>query len=237
MSESSPIPWPRRARQILLRVIGRIPTPESSGVVTEWFLAGTEPTEPASVWLKPGPGGTRLVLPPEYQTWCASPHNHLGAEAEVVKQLIIRTPTDGGRYVIDPSLAPEQQMLLLKAIAPADAMVNWTVDGKPVEATGTSFFWRLEPGKHIATALHREALEETGLGVEITAHAGSTTFEMAHAQIVVLCLEARVLSGRLRLSDEHDDFVWAPLPELASWPSTPAVDAFMLDYARRKQSS
>ena len=96
---------------------------------------------------------------------------------------------------------------------------------------------KVDEGEDFATALHREALEETGLGVEITAHAGSTTFEMAHAQIVVLCLEARVLSGTLRLSDEHDDFVWAPLPELARWPSTPAVDAFMLDYARRKQSS
>ena len=139
-------------RREVCRLTGRVPTPESPGVVTEWFLAGTEPTEPASVWLKPGPGGPRLVLPPEYRAWCASPHNHLGAEAEAVKQLTIRTPSDGAWYVIDPSLAPEQQMLLLEAFAPPDAKVTWTVDGQPVEPTGASFLWRLAPGKHVTAA-------------------------------------------------------------------------------------
>jgi hypothetical protein len=71
---------------------------------------------------------------------------------EAAQKLTIRIPSDGGIYVIDPGLATQQQMLPLEAIGPPGASVSWTVDGRPVESAGTSFLWKLEPGKHIANA-------------------------------------------------------------------------------------
>ncbi len=140
-------------RRSVCRLTGRIPTPDSPGIVNEWFLAGTEPVESASVWLRTGPGGTRLVLPGEYQAWCASPHNFLGAEVEAMKRLIVRTPTDGGQYMMDSSLSPEQQMMLLEALSPTGAAVIWTVAGRPVAPAGAAFLWKLQPGRHVATAV------------------------------------------------------------------------------------
>jgi 8-oxo-dGTP diphosphatase len=93
---------------------------------------------------------------------------------------------------------------------------------------------KLEEGEDFATALLREAREETGLEVRITGLAGATMYEMPQLHVVLLCMEARRVSGELRLSEEHDDLAWAPLGELARYPFSPGIGAFMLDYAKRK---
>ena len=89
-------------------------------------------------------------------------------------------------------------------------------------------------GEDFATALLREAREETGLVVQITGLAGAMTYEMAAAHIVLLCMETSRVSGELRLSEEHDELAWVPLGELARYQFTPGVGDFMLDYAKRK---
>jgi len=93
---------------------------------------------------------------------------------------------------------------------------------------------KVDDGEDFATALLREAREETGLAVQITGLAGATAYQMAAAHIVLLCMEACRVSGELRLSEEHDDLAWAPLGELARYQFTPGVGDFMLDYAKRK---
>jgi 8-oxo-dGTP diphosphatase len=93
---------------------------------------------------------------------------------------------------------------------------------------------KLDDGEDFATALLREAREETGLEVELTALAGATQFEMPKAQIVLLCMEARIIGGEVKLSEEHDDFTWVPLSELQRLRLLPGVGDFMLDYAKTK---
>jgi 8-oxo-dGTP diphosphatase len=93
---------------------------------------------------------------------------------------------------------------------------------------------KVDAGEDFATAVVREAREETGLEVEITSLAGATSFEMPAAQIVLLCLEVRIVSGEIRLSDEHDDFTWVPLQEFSRHNLPEQVREYMLDYAKRK---
>jgi len=93
---------------------------------------------------------------------------------------------------------------------------------------------KVDPGEDFATAVKREAREETALEIAIIGLAGATSFEMPQVRIVMLCLECRVMGGQLQLSKEHDDFAWVFLRDLGNWPLTDQVRSFMLDYATRK---
>ena len=93
---------------------------------------------------------------------------------------------------------------------------------------------KVDPSEDFAVAVAREAREETALEIEITGLAGATQFEMPKVNVVLLCMNARVTGGDLKLSDEHDDFAWVPLNELSKWKLAEQVRDFMLDYAKRK---
>jgi len=95
---------------------------------------------------------------------------------------------------------------------------------------------KVDPGEDFATAVLREAEEETGLRIEIIGLAGATQFEMPKVKVVLLCMEARIGGGVIRLSNEHDDFAWVPLGELTRLPLPEQVGDFMLDYAQKKGS-
>jgi len=93
---------------------------------------------------------------------------------------------------------------------------------------------KVDTGENFATAVVRETEEETGLEVEITGLAGATSFEMPNAEIILLCMEVRILKGEIRLSGEHDDFAWVPLVEFHAWDFPEHHKPLMLDYAKRK---
>jgi 8-oxo-dGTP diphosphatase len=96
---------------------------------------------------------------------------------------------------------------------------------------------KVDPGEDFATATLRETAEEAGLQIELTGLAGATSFEMPAVNVVLLCTEARVISGAVRLSDEHDAFEWVPLAELGRFNLVPQVTDFVLAYSRRKTAS
>jgi len=96
---------------------------------------------------------------------------------------------------------------------------------------------KADPGESFDQAVRREVLEETSFNVEITALAGATEFEMPAVHVVLLCLEARLTGGSLRLSEEHDDSAWVPLDRLAERDLPSRFRDFMLDYARRRQTA
>jgi 8-oxo-dGTP diphosphatase len=93
---------------------------------------------------------------------------------------------------------------------------------------------KLDEGEDFASAVVRETREETGLEVEVIGLGGSTIFEMPAAHIVLLCMEVKSLGGQIKISEEHDEFAWAPLDELGKWELTDHARAFMLEYAQRK---
>lgn len=93
---------------------------------------------------------------------------------------------------------------------------------------------KLDPGESFAVGLEREVMEECGLTVELTGLAGAMEFEMPKVRVVLLCMEARVTGGLMRMSEEHDDFAWVPLSDLKNQPLPEQHREFMLDYAKRK---
>jgi 8-oxo-dGTP diphosphatase len=93
---------------------------------------------------------------------------------------------------------------------------------------------KLDPGESFATGLLREVMEECGLEVELTGLAGALEFEMPKVRVVLLCMEARLTGGTMRLSDEHDESAWVQLADLKEWTLPDHHRDFMLDYANRK---
>lgn len=94
---------------------------------------------------------------------------------------------------------------------------------------------KVDPGEDFAAAVVRETKEETSLNVEITGLVGATEFEMPAANVILLCLETRLLGGEVHLSEEHDDFAWVPLSDLEKWDIVESMRQLALDYAKRKQ--
>jgi 8-oxo-dGTP diphosphatase len=92
---------------------------------------------------------------------------------------------------------------------------------------------KADPGETFDVAVRREVVEETGLEIELTGVAGAFAIEMAQQRLAVLCLEAKPAGGALRLSEEHDQSAWAPLPELLKWNLTDGFREFAQEYIKR----
>jgi 8-oxo-dGTP diphosphatase len=73
---------------------------------------------------------------------------------------------------------------------------------------------KVDDGEAFADAVLRETREETSLEIEMTGLAGATKFEMPAVNVVLLCMEARVVSGELRLIEEHEEFAWVSILEV-----------------------
>lgn len=90
-----------------------------------------------------------------------------------------------------------------------------------------------DPGETFDVAVLRETAEETGLTITLTGVAGAFAIEMAEQHLAVLCLEAKLVGGDLDLSEEHDDYVWAPLSDVLKWDLTDGFRDFARDYLER----
>jgi len=82
---------------------------------------------------------------------------------------------------------------------------------------------KAEAGEPFDEALVREVAEETGLTVSLGHAVGLAESELPHVRVVTLILEARLVNGQVRLSDEHDDFAWVPIEEL---PDVDLIEEF-----------
>ena len=90
---------------------------------------------------------------------------------------------------------------------------------------------KMDPGEDFVKAVLRETREETGLDVEVTGLAGATAFETSKASVVLLCMEARIVGGKIALSDEHDALDWVRPDDLERRRLFEGVESFMIDYA------
>jgi len=130
----------------------------------------------------------------------------------------------------------------------AARVVLWDADGRMLlirrskKCRSFSGFWEwpggaVDPGENYADAAVREAREETGLEVDVTGYAGAFYFEMAAAHVVSICMEASIIGGQFKISDEHDDFAWVAPADLHSYPlvecSGQAIDAYLKSLEKR----
>ncbi len=84
------------------------------------------------------------VPPTTYSPFC--PPDGITADA-----LVITSPRNGDRYLIEPGYDRETQSIALKGeVDPTLPEITWRVNGKPVAQAGWPYnaLWRLQKGKH-----------------------------------------------------------------------------------------
>ncbi|HET9911230.1 MAG TPA: penicillin-binding protein 1C [Anaerolineales bacterium] len=157
---------------------GLLPTPACSHSRTEWFIAGTEPTQTDSfhqqVWIDSltntladdsTPGERRklitvLDLPVEAQTWAraqglplltdfAYAQNSISQQPD---QLILLSPHPNMVYRIDPNFNPDSQQLQIEVAAGGEiSQVTIWMDGNLLAALSSppyQAWWSLSAGEH-----------------------------------------------------------------------------------------
>jgi 8-oxo-dGTP diphosphatase len=72
---------------------------------------------------------------------------------------------------------------------------------------------KIDAGESFDQTLLRETEEETGLTISLDGVAGVSEFELPHTRVVQLFMTAHVVSGEIRLSDEHEEYAWLPIEE------------------------
>lgn len=127
---------------------GTLPGPQTTSVINEWFLLGTDPTENAENHFRAIDGKLRLVLPANYEAWCKSQFNYLGAVVESADELKIVSPRPNSKFLLDYTLAPDQQAIPLIAVGNSSLDLLWKVNGTPVPPTGRHYYWQLSKGEH-----------------------------------------------------------------------------------------
>jgi len=55
---------------------------------------------------------------------------------------------------------------------------------------------------------------------------------MPELRLAVLFMNARLVSGQVRLSDEHDEFRWVPLPDLPQLDMSGQLRDFIVTYVK-----
>ena len=91
---------------------------------------------------------------------------------------------------------------------------------------------KVDPGEDFAVATCRETKEETNLDIQLTSLAGAAEFTVGNFQVIALCMNAEVVSGEVKLSDEHDEYAWVAWDELGKYDLAENTREFMLDFAK-----
>jgi len=91
---------------------------------------------------------------------------------------------------------------------------------------------KTDPGESFDQALLREVNEETGVEVVLEHVVGAGSSELAGKTIAYLFMEARLVAGEVRLSEEHEAFRWVTLAELLKVDLCPQFQKFAEDYCQ-----
>ncbi|MBL9132693.1 MAG: NUDIX domain-containing protein, partial [Verrucomicrobiaceae bacterium] len=93
---------------------------------------------------------------------------------------------------------------------------------------------KADAGESFDAALLREVAEETGVDIVLEHVAGAGSSELDGKTITYLFMEARLVAGEVRLSDEHEEFRWVGLDELLALELCPQFRAFAEEHARSR---
>jgi 8-oxo-dGTP diphosphatase len=77
---------------------------------------------------------------------------------------------------------------------------------------------KIDPGESFDTALNREIMEETGLVVRISHAAGTAEQIVPGWHVVHLMMTGSAISGKIRISDEHEEYRWVGIDEVKHLP-------------------
>lgn len=102
--------------------------------------------------------------------------------------------------------------------------------------------WDLPGGKTEACedfhgTLCREVLEETGLGITLTGLAGASELTIDGLPVVFLVMGGELRSGEVRLSNEHDEFLWTEPDQALSMDLCEQFRDVVQDYSLRMSAS
>lgn len=73
---------------------------------------------------------------------------------------------------------------------------------------------KVDPREDFDKALIREFIEETNLKVKIGDLVGAVQEDFPHKRTVALVMNVEILSGEVKISDEHIDWKWATMDEI-----------------------
>lgn len=73
-----------------------------------------------------------------------------------------------------------------------------------------------EKGESFESSLRREVLEETGFEIDIFRSAGTADQHVSGWHVIHVIVLAGIRSGGLAISDEHSEFRWLKIPEIAA---------------------
>ena len=89
--------------------------------------------------------------------------------------------------------------------------------------------WELPGGKiekceFFDEALIREVKEETNLDVKVGDFCEAVQDDYVHKRTVQLIMYSKDVSGEVKISDEHDDWMWATIEEIKSLEITSSLE-------------
>jgi 8-oxo-dGTP diphosphatase len=93
---------------------------------------------------------------------------------------------------------------------------------------------KADAGENIDEALVREVAEETGLTISLQKLVGTAQSEILGFRVVHLILEGRLESGEIKLSHEHDDYVWVKPGKLPNMELVDHFKPFAREYGKKK---
>lgn len=83
---------------------------------------------------------------------------------------------------------------------------------------------KIENGEFFDKALIREVKEETDLDVKVGDFCEAVQDDYPHRRTVQLIMYAKDITGDVKISDEHDDWMWASIDEIKSLDITPSLE-------------
>ena len=83
---------------------------------------------------------------------------------------------------------------------------------------------KVENGEFFADALVREIKEETDLDVKVGDFCEAVQDDYPHRRTVQLIMYAKDITGDVKISDEHDEWMWAGVEEIKSLDITSSLE-------------
>ena len=93
---------------------------------------------------------------------------------------------------------------------------------------------KMDAGETVDVTLEREVAEETGLQIRDLRVVGACEGETEQARFVALMMEALAEPGEVKLSEEHDAFVWVTPSDAARLDLSPMYLDFIQSWAESK---